>query len=674
MKTKKEQTKTLKNFLIVLFVAFLALPIIFPETNPIKMLSKENSIKHEESPLPVFSQDNMLTKYVKRLKQFYNLEKEEEFEKEEISKSQNDDISAYDLFFASDNDDETPILFADANSTKPEDSIDIKNGTVKTYNGLLLSPTQDGYYYQDQFYKNGTYPANINKKTIEGALSRYHNAVAKNSGKKAIYYADDKGNLTVDYVKEYPTSMLADIENYLAKNRKNIGTFAKAKALDFERYRGATINGAKNKSDSGSNSTKGNGDVATESLRDMHSAYSLLLQKIRSGEFLKENDMDKPGNLINMDVINAINQMPAAQDPTSAISKENFCKEGECDNAFTIAPKIDSMGDSDLYNYYHSFCDNGNGICPSFTNNFHDNKELSNNFDFNNPEDIKQLKSDIENSEKTIIEIGYMHLTPESIAKYAEFIQELNNMGLTNKNQEKVKVLLRGFNFKTQDPGSDFGYKLIAPMRANIKRDIINNNPDNDIFSTDNSYDPVGDLAGEYQAIYDNVQNEYKGKQNLNDILTNYNIKENPKDMPIAIVQKQHGKANSSFIVNSSFIPGGYRTDIPEWEQYFREGKYGAYYEVPRDVLLNNSPKNLAIVFLQTDEKDSTIKLADNHPVTTMSVQDIFNFNKSSVRDNVAKIYETQATTAIFNAKQKRLADPLPKMKTVTAQEALLKK
>ena len=37
--------------------------------------------------------------------------------------------------------------------------------------------------------------------------------------------------------------------------------------------------------------------------------------------FLKENDIEKPESIINKPLINAINQMPAAQDPMANFSK-----------------------------------------------------------------------------------------------------------------------------------------------------------------------------------------------------------------------------------------------------------------------------------------------------------------------------------------------------------------
>ena len=653
---KAKNTKTIRNFLIAALLIFLALPIIFPETNPIKILKKENIFKREESPLPIFSKNNPITNYVKRLKEFYSLEKKDEFSKEETSANQENEISSYDLFFANDDEDEAQILFADAEQI--DNSIDLENGIVRTIDGLILNPTQEGYYYEGQFYKNGTYPANANKNNIERALSRYHNTIARNSGKKAIYLADDKGNLTVDYVAEYPDTVFGNIENYLAKNNflganKDIGTFAKADKLDYEKYRGATVNGLNNRSNySGSNSgSTGNADIAKASLTDMHSAYTIALQKIKSGELLKENNMEKPENIINKPVIDAINQMPAAEDPTASFPTESFCKGNECDNAFTIAPIIQEQDDSDLSNYYHSFCEE---TCPPFTNNFHDNQELVSDFDINLPEKIEYLKKKLQESDKKIIEIGYMHLNPQVLEYYANLAQELNNMGITNANQEQVEIRFRNFDFNPKNPGDNFGEKLIAPMRTNISRDIINNNPDEDLLSESN--DPVASLAKEYQNIYDNVQNEYKDKKQLQNTLNRFNIHDDPKDMPVAIVQKPFKGANpNTFVVNSSFIPGGYRTEIPEWEKYRKETKYGStYYEVPREVLLNNSPKDLAIVFLQNGDKEEEITLSDNHPVNTMSIQDIFNFNKDRVHQNVSKIYETQAITAIHNAKQNR--------------------
>lgn len=650
---KAKNTKTIRNFLIAALLIFLALPIIFPETNPIKILKKENIFKHEENPLPIFSKSNPITNYVKRLKEFYSLEKKDVFSKEESTANQENEISSYDLFFANDDDEEAQILFADAEQI--DNSIDLENGIVRTIDGLTLNPTQEGYYYEGQFYKNGTYPANANKKNIEGALSRYHNTAARNSGKKAIYLADDKGNLTVDYVEEYPDTILGNIENYLAKNNflgsnKNIGTFAKAGKLDYEKYRGATINGLNNKSNNGSNfGSNGNADIANASLTDMHSAYTIALQKIKSGELLKENNMEKPDNLINKQVISVINQMPEAEDPTASSSHKIFCKDNECDNAYTIAPIIEGESNSDLFMYYHSFCDQG--FCPEFTNNFHSNQDLLSDFNIDDQNIVEELKSTISQSDKKIIEIGYMHLNPQGLEYYTNLANKLNDMRLINNNQEQVEIRLRNFDFNSKSLDDNFGEKLIAPMRANISRDVIGK-----IGLFSENKDPVASLAKEYQNIYDNVQNEYKNNKQLRNTLNGLNIQDDPKNMPVAIVQKPFKGANSNtFVVNSSFIPGGYRTEIPEWEKYRKETKYGStYYEVPREVLLNNSPKNLAIIFLQNNDKEEEITLSDNHPVSTMAIQDIFNFNKDRVHQNVSKIYETQTITAIHNAKQQK--------------------
>ena len=306
---KAKNTKTIRNFFIAALIVFLALPIIFPEANPVKIIKKENLFQHEDSPLPIFPKDNILKKYVKRLKKFYKVEQEESLSpKEEVQEITDEEINAHDLFFSTDYEEENYDLLANANNISDRDNnINLQKGTVQTNDGLLLEPTQEGYYYQGKFYKNGTYPENANKQAIEGALSRYHNTIAKEQGKKALYYADDKGNLTVDYVKELPSTISSDIDGYYAKNTdinpaktvdafKDIAAYAKINnSNDYDKYRGATIIGLNNKSDFSNGNIKSS-DIANASLSDMHSAYNLLQMNIQNGEIGKNINIEKPHN------------------------------------------------------------------------------------------------------------------------------------------------------------------------------------------------------------------------------------------------------------------------------------------------------------------------------------------------------------------------------------------
>ncbi len=305
--------KNISRFLVLALVIFLFLPLIFPENNDFKILKKESVYSHEDSPLPIFPKENILDKYVHKVKKFYKMDtpvfvsannqktpqilknngNENEDEKgpnAEIA-SQNTDISAGDLFFSADYEDDIDTYSTAANSpTKPEDNtVNLQKGTVLTRDGLTLEPTQEGYYYDGKFYKNGTYPANANRKYIEGALSRYHSRIAKNLGKKALYFADEKGNLTVSYEDNLPNEFSTDIDTYLAQNRNRT-------AGQTKNY-SKTDNSTKKYDNTKPNLDNSNvtaSDVAIASLKDMHAAYNLLNSKIKNGGIGQGIDINKP--------------------------------------------------------------------------------------------------------------------------------------------------------------------------------------------------------------------------------------------------------------------------------------------------------------------------------------------------------------------------------------------
>ena len=385
----------IRNVLIVGLIVFLTLPLLVPEDKPFSVLKKENIMDRDESPLPIFPQENLVQEYTTRLKRLYRFNKtlplyktqqeiEEEIKNGKIyakadldligGNSAEDSVSAAaaadadnryeenegfqeeyenipaneraarrvhntnereqttdngkkqdfgeylgDLFFAED------YLGEEVSAPKSQafvdDTVNLQRGTVATIDNIILEPTQEGYYYQGTFYKNGTYPPNVNKNSIEKALKKYHVKVAKNLGKKALYFADKNGNLVVGYVKKLPSNVDSDIEIYKANNpvktnenrsaindtlyasSKNYGKNNKNYNKFYDRYRGARINSQ----NTSNNPNAMYADIAAASLQDMHAAYNMAIGKINSGEI--GQGIDIPVN-------------PSEQEPVQNIAKQ----------------------------------------------------------------------------------------------------------------------------------------------------------------------------------------------------------------------------------------------------------------------------------------------------------------------------------------------------------------
>ncbi len=281
------KNKTIKSFFIFAFVIFLSLPIIFPETSPLKIIKRENVFTHEDSPLPIFPKENLFKKYVNRVKEFYNLEKNSQnddknteanfktFKQEKVKSEKyvfdeedNSDTDENDLLTLYTLEDNT-----DKHTHGTKDPVNLQEGTVLTKDNLLLKPQVDGYYYQDNFFKNGTYPQFANRRYIEGALSKYHNKLAANFGKRAFYYQDTNGKLTVNYADKLPNNYTA--ENILSpKSYEDNIYIALSKFKDaYGKYKDAHVN----------HRTITDFDIALASLQDMHSAYELLKAQIQNG-------------------------------------------------------------------------------------------------------------------------------------------------------------------------------------------------------------------------------------------------------------------------------------------------------------------------------------------------------------------------------------------------------
>ena len=284
--------KNISRFLITAIIIFLFLPLIFPEKTNFKIIKKESAYSHEDSPLPIFPKDSVLGKYVNKFKKFYKIgsaepegypqQNAEPTIKSEIEENQKPnqsvDITAEDLFFSAGYDDED-VYMAKSNpqAEQKDNTVNLQKGTVLTQDGLTLEPTQEGYYYKGKIYKNGTYPQNANKKHIEGALNRYHSRIAKNLGKKALYFADENGNLTVSYVDNLPDQTTKSIGTHY-QNNQNQNT-VRHNTRQARNMGGDDINYS---------------DVARVSTKDIHAAYNLLAHKIQSGQTRQGIDISEP--------------------------------------------------------------------------------------------------------------------------------------------------------------------------------------------------------------------------------------------------------------------------------------------------------------------------------------------------------------------------------------------
>lgn len=329
--------RNIRNILIVAVLVFFILPLIVPEKTEISVIQKESVSAREESPLPIFPRENVVERYTKRFKKLYHLSNkvplygtpQEIVEEIQSSVRNADEVYAEDLFFSDDYMGEDDIFLANSGDTQKfiDDTVNLQKGTVQTSDNLTLEPMQEGYYYNGKFYKNGTYPDGTDKLAIEGALNRYHSKVAGQLGKKALYYADENGNLTVDYVDRLPSDIAADIDTYRANNpvrtndrkfNKDASLYAKAKNYSngydkaYDRYRGARINGLNQRTDNGKDISYS--DIAAASLHDMHAAYDLASHKIQTGEIGQDINIDPTNHNASQNIAQEyLNTLPTGQ-------------------------------------------------------------------------------------------------------------------------------------------------------------------------------------------------------------------------------------------------------------------------------------------------------------------------------------------------------------------------
>lgn len=283
------------KFLIICFLVLLiSLPLLIKQdvSNTTYLLQEGDIFNDQGGTLPVYQKNNLLGRYIARLENFYGL-KGDKFIKggnkilETLTKhwkgnksdtpifSADADITASDLMFADDNEDTADYSLITNNNinNNRNESVNLQNGTVLTSDNLLLKPTQEGYYYKETFFKNGTYPRFASRRTIEGALNRYHTLAAGQTGKKALYLRDNAGNLTVNYVDNLPNT---------TSGFKHTQTGASNTFLaSNNRFRGAKIIG-KHSNPFANRDVKAANLIST-SLNDIHSAYDLLQAQIRDG-------------------------------------------------------------------------------------------------------------------------------------------------------------------------------------------------------------------------------------------------------------------------------------------------------------------------------------------------------------------------------------------------------
>lgn len=650
--------KNISRFIIFGIIIFLCLPLIFPEKNEFKIIRKESAYAHEDSPLPIFPKESLVDRYVNRFKKFYKINapkldlqdkekvfntkdkikpslttEEEYIEDNEEATAINDDvdITKEDLFFSAafDNEDDIDLFASNADFTaeNKDTSVNLQKGTVLTKGGLTLEPTQEGYYHKGKFYKNGTYPQNANKSQIEGALSRYHSRIAKSLGKKALYLADEKGNLTVSYVDELPNETSTDIYTYLAKKQHKYqnaktsqNTAGNKKDEQYDKYLNSKITDFDNEQ-------VDNSDIFYASIKDMHAAYNLLNQKIQTNQ-IGQGLLPNPANILPLGNI-LLNQTSVAQPPIENPEDEIYCQGNECADSLRVAPivtDVEGSPASDLDAFYHSLCLD---TCP-YSQTYNENPNRPFDLDINNEDSVEKLKEEIAESDKKILEISYINPSTENEGLLAS----LQEMSLTNKNGEPVEIRLRGIE-KTDDNAS-FGDKMVGPFRNNINRDLISE-------SNEVSYET---LVERYNKVDENVQDNIE----QNPILQYYKefyptLNFNP---PVAFVEKSEDP--NFFIINNTNIPKGYVKDIPEWNRYKKDDGMGVYYIVPKDVLFN-PPSELTIIAVQ-DGKKRDIVLQDGHPVGNISKEVLQNLNFKNVESTKTEITSAQINTIIYNAKK----------------------
>lgn len=503
-----------KTFTIIIFIAFISLPIIFPEHNPLQMLQKENTFYDRDTPLPVLSKDNLFKRYVKRLKKFYNLENGSQYQNN--TPEENVEMLAKKIKNNSNNSsrnsynedaiiDESDLLFSEERTNADSSFIDgfrynygndnyvnIEKGTVLTRDNLLLRPQTDGYYYNNTFFKNGTYPQFANRSYIEGALNRYHTQFANRYGKKAFYSADEKGNLTVNYTDKLPYNNY-NLKNFQYKPEENTYVAASKFKDAYSKYHSARISSKQN--------DIAEMDVATASLYDMHSAYDLLKAQIADRSFtinLSETlskdisnssasnsakDFFKDKENPNIEITDKPNN--PATPPTSdedtltvVIGNKNFsedyaydvhdvgCSTGDMFTRMEVQTYhiAEQMHDNPQISIELGTCKEPLQVTPSanIVSNISQNQELANL--------RKQIKNIAEQSDKTTINIVS---TDRNITPMVRILDE--EQTITNNKGEFVKVVSVGPKEDESNLANVMGTITTSLIEEKDKAEELNN-------------------------------------------------------------------------------------------------------------------------------------------------------------------------------------------------------
>ena len=261
----KKNKSYLKSFVwagSLLAVAFLVLPAIFPEDAALadKKLSAEAAAAQEaqDSALPVVFSDNPLSKFFKKLSKFYG------FGKKSPSTLIAGTADYREVFPLSDSaQDPSTVVFGQEGGASGAAPI-----FFAAADGTLVEPDANGYTYGGQYYKNGEYPSEELKQSIESAIARYHTSASASQGLKPVYVQNPDGSLKVQYVSG------EDYDRYMGgATMASDGTPQSQFLASSGRYSGAKV-ASRGESGSGSSSSS-DGSVAKDGFKSFSDDGSL---------------------------------------------------------------------------------------------------------------------------------------------------------------------------------------------------------------------------------------------------------------------------------------------------------------------------------------------------------------------------------------------------------------
>ena len=272
-------------------VLFLAVPFLFNETPAPGAAG--GALEKGGGLLPVASSENPLAKYFNKLAKFYGFKKNSP----ERGSSFKGDVSdqeenlfymeeGFGAMFGAPGLQEGRARFGGA-AVSAEDmeairsaygemaGVSLSKGTARTDSGLIIKPGESGYYIDDKFYKNGSYPSADKRREIERALAQFHKKKAAEKGLAAAYVKDASGDL---YVKYIPPEDLSLLKEALYASSGEDG-----RPSDY--YRGAKIiSGGQSYSNGSSLSEtpeRKNNEWEHLSMDDIDSVYNIIAARIR---------------------------------------------------------------------------------------------------------------------------------------------------------------------------------------------------------------------------------------------------------------------------------------------------------------------------------------------------------------------------------------------------------